>query len=60
MRELTLQPDEILVFDIFLAGIVSMNLHPGTTRDKPSGRTMEECADIALEMIEMRRKVMSV
>lgn len=51
-----LRNDEVQIWDFFMAGILSMNCHPGTTRDAAPGRTMEEMAQIALDAVEERRK----
>lgn len=65
MRKLSLTSDEHMIFDIFFAGTVSMaHCHPAAGRSngfaEAPTKTVEECADIALEMIEVRRKVLSV
>lgn len=66
MRKLALRSDERVVFDIFFAGIVSMaHCHPGAGVKKEgydrAGKALsiEGCADLALEMIETRRKIMA-
>lgn len=65
MRQLELDVDEILVFDIFFAGIVSMaHCHPANGRsngfaEAPPKKSIEDCADVALEMIEVRRRVLA-
>ncbi len=45
-----------IAWDIFFAGVVSINLHPGTTRDKAQPRSIEECAQIADQMLAERVK----
>ncbi len=64
MRKLELYGEEMMVFDVYLAGIVSMNLHPGIGRsngvaDAPPKMDLDQCFDLALEMIELRRQVMT-
>ncbi len=66
MRKLYLAEHEQTIFDIYFSGIVAMShCHPGAgiwrndegkyvTIDKP---TVEDCADKALEMIEVRKQV---
>lgn len=53
-----LSDGEILVFDMYFAGIVSMaHCHPGTTRDAGLNLSLDECASKALDMLEVRRRV---
>lgn len=64
MRDIELEESEVVVFDIFFAGIVSMaHCHPANGRsngysEAPKPKSVEGCADLALEMIEVRRRVL--
>lgn len=62
--DVELEENEVIVFDIFFAGIVSMaHCHPANGRsngyaEAPPQKSVEECAKIALEMIRVRRNVL--
>lgn len=55
-----LKDDEVIVFDMYFAGIVSMaHCHPGTTRDAALNLSLEACADKAMKMVDLRRKIIA-
>ncbi len=56
---------EIMLFDVYFAGVVSMaHCHPGSGRSNGYGTaaprlTLQECADLVIEMLKVRRQVMA-
>lgn len=43
-------------WDMYAAGVLSMALHPGTTRDKQKPMTIEEIASMADQLLAERDK----
>lgn len=43
------------VWDIYFSGIVGWSLHPGYLREGVRPLTLDECADLADDMMEVRQ-----
>lgn len=52
-----LSPDEKVAFDVYFASVTSMQYHPGAGTKEHARLSLEECRDVATEMIALRRKV---
>lgn len=46
-------------FDMYFASVVSMQFHPGAGTKEHRKLTLKECADVALQMIDIRRDVLA-
>lgn len=55
-----LNADEHLAFDCYFASLASMQVHPGAGTKEHRKLTLEECKDMAMQMIEIRRSVTDV
>jgi hypothetical protein len=52
--------DDRFVFDVYFGGIVSMSMmHPGAGSKDHKKPTLEQCADTAVEMINIRKELIS-
>lgn len=52
-----LKPDERVPFDMYFASIASMQAHPGAGTKEHKKMTLQECRDMALEMLAIRRNL---
>lgn len=50
-----LHPSEQITFDLYFASVVSMQFHPGAGTKEHKRLTLEECRDLALQMLAIRR-----
>ena len=44
------------IFDLYFASLVGITLHPGYNRDNATPLTLEDCAKMADEMLEIRKQ----
>lgn len=49
--------DEQIAFDMYFASVCSMQVHPGAGTKEHRKMTLQECRDMAMEMIEIRRSL---
>ena len=54
-----LHDDERVSFDVYFASLMSMQMHPGAGTKEHQKLTLEDCRDVALQMIEIRRGVIA-
>lgn len=54
-----LADNELIPFDMYFASLVSMQVHPGAGTKEHKKMSIEECRDMALEMIITRRNLAS-
>jgi hypothetical protein len=54
-----LQEREHVAFDMYFASLVSMQVHPGAGTKEHRVLTLEECRDKALQMVDIRRNVLT-
>jgi len=54
-----LSPEEYVTFDMYFASLCSMQVHPGAGTKGHDALSFKECRDKALEMLELRREVIS-
>lgn len=52
-----LSPEEYVTFDMYFASLCSMQVHPGAGTKEHAKLSLRECADMAMEMISIRRAV---
>ncbi len=50
--------EDLEIFDLYFASLVAMTLHPGFTKKETQTPTINDCAAIALTMLEIRNKIL--
>jgi hypothetical protein len=48
---------EMLTFDMYFCSVCSMQYHPGAGTKEHKALSIDECKDVALEMIKARRGI---
>jgi hypothetical protein len=54
-----IEQGEQVAFDVYFASVTSMQYHPGAGTKAHDKLSLEECRDIAVRMVELRREVVS-
>ena len=54
---MNLNQDERIPFDMYFASLTSMQVHPGAGTKEHRKLTLEECCDMALAMLRIRREL---
>lgn len=52
-----LRLEEHIPFDMYFASLASMQVHPGAGTKEHQKLSLEECREMALEMMKIRREV---
>jgi len=55
---MSVHPQEYATFDIYFASVVSMQHHPGAGTKEHKALSIEECRDVALEMLRVRAETL--
>ena len=57
MQPVELLECELITFDMYFSSVATMQFHPGAGTKEHKALSIDECKDIALQMIEARRSV---
>jgi hypothetical protein len=52
-----LSQDEKVAFDVYFASVTSMQFHPGSGKKDHEPLSLDDCRDVAMKMIEIRRNL---
>lgn len=52
-----MNPADLVAFDVYFASVTSMQFHPGAGTKEHRRLSIEECRDIALQMLAMRNQL---
>lgn len=50
--------EERVAFDMYFASVTSLQFHPGAGTKEHQRLTLDECKDVALAMLELRREAL--